>query len=167
MPHLSAAPRSRRRAAGTSSPVTVRSATFHLVRIPSGEFQMCSENAGEGPHHRVRVRSLDIGRSEVTVGQFRTFTWAAGYRTDAEKDPGPVAPRNRRPPVGAAAGTGRGGRKQAGTIPASCSPKIGDRELPQLLYSASCPVIRGKYGESSLAPTSGFYSPRIFFTIGA
>jgi formylglycine-generating enzyme required for sulfatase activity len=66
--------------------VTVRGTTFELVRIPSGEFQMGSDNAGESPRHRVQVRGFDIGRTEVTVRQFRAFTTATGYRTDAEKE---------------------------------------------------------------------------------
>jgi formylglycine-generating enzyme required for sulfatase activity len=64
----------------------VRGITFELVRIPAGEFQMGSESEGEKPRHRVQVRSFDVGRTEVTVRQFRAFTEATGYRTDAEKE---------------------------------------------------------------------------------
>jgi len=66
--------------------VTERGTTFELARIPSGDFQMGSENGREQPRHGVQVRSFDLGRSEVTVRQFRAFTQATGYRTDAEKE---------------------------------------------------------------------------------
>jgi formylglycine-generating enzyme required for sulfatase activity len=72
-------------AARTLPAVTARGATFELVRIPSGEFQMGSENDRESPRHRVQVRGFDLGRTEVTIRQFRAFTQATGYRTDAEK----------------------------------------------------------------------------------
>jgi formylglycine-generating enzyme required for sulfatase activity len=72
--------------ARTLPAVTVRGTTFELVRIPSGEFQMGSENGDEKPRHRVQVRSFDLGRTEVTLRQFRAFTQATGYRTDAEKE---------------------------------------------------------------------------------
>ncbi len=38
----------------------------------------------ELPRHEVCVDSLWVGRYEVTVGQFRRFVGATGYRTDAE-----------------------------------------------------------------------------------
>jgi formylglycine-generating enzyme required for sulfatase activity len=34
----------------------------------------------------VEVRAFDLGRTEVTVRQFRAFVEATGYRTDAERD---------------------------------------------------------------------------------
>jgi len=34
------------------------------------------------------VRTFRMGRTEATVGQFRRFVEATGYRTDAEKNPG-------------------------------------------------------------------------------
>lgn len=40
----------------------------------------------EGPEHRVTFRrGFAIGRTEVTVEQFRAFVHATGYKTDAEK----------------------------------------------------------------------------------
>jgi formylglycine-generating enzyme required for sulfatase activity len=66
--------------------VTIGGTTFDLVRIPPGEFLMGSEKDLEKPRHQVRIRSFDLGRTEVTVRQFRAFTAATGYRTDAEKE---------------------------------------------------------------------------------
>jgi formylglycine-generating enzyme required for sulfatase activity len=66
--------------------VIVRGTTFELVRIPAGEFQMGSEGGREKPRHRVQLRGFDLGRTEVTVRQFRAFTTATGYQTDAEKE---------------------------------------------------------------------------------
>lgn len=58
-----------------------------VVVIPVGEFMMGSpENeadrkSNEGPRHRVNVRrGFAMGRTEVTVGQFRAFVNATGYR---------------------------------------------------------------------------------------
>jgi formylglycine-generating enzyme required for sulfatase activity len=63
-------------------------ATFELVRIPVGRFLMGS-SSGDGderPVHEVRIgRGFWIGRTEVTVRQFRAFVEATGYRTDAEQ----------------------------------------------------------------------------------
>lgn len=66
--------------------VTVRGTTFHLVRIPAGQFQMGSETGRETPRHLVKVPSFDLGVTEVTIRQYRAFTQATGYRTDAEKE---------------------------------------------------------------------------------
>ena len=64
-----------------------------MVVIPAGRFEMgcdaedCEDN--EKPVHEVRIRNdFALGRYEVTVGEFRRFAEAAGYRTDAEKDAG-------------------------------------------------------------------------------
>jgi formylglycine-generating enzyme required for sulfatase activity len=59
---------------------------LQLVRIPAGEFQMGSDKETEGPRHAVRVAAFDLGKTEVTVAQFRSFVKATGYRTDAEKE---------------------------------------------------------------------------------
>lgn len=43
--------------------------------------------ACERPVHRVRIeQGFDMARTEVTVEQFMTFTFATGYLTDVEKD---------------------------------------------------------------------------------
>ena len=79
-----------------------------LVLIPAGTFTMGSTEeelealrqkwpdvldvlvgglfAGERPAHKVTIsKAFCMGKHEVTVGQFRRFVEAAGYRTDAEK----------------------------------------------------------------------------------
>jgi formylglycine-generating enzyme len=77
-----------------------------LVLIPAGEFQMGGVEPAEAvvqrfpgydmrpeefhdeyPQHRVRItRPFYLGKTEVTVGQFRRFTQAAAYQTEAESD---------------------------------------------------------------------------------
>ena len=75
-----------------------------LVEIPAGEFLMGTDGSAaqlkeafklktdpviddERPRHRVRItRPFYLGIHEVTVGEFRAFVKATGYRTDAEKD---------------------------------------------------------------------------------
>jgi formylglycine-generating enzyme required for sulfatase activity len=65
-----------------------------LVDIPGGSFQMgclpgdsdCRDN--ERPVHTVSIRPFRMGKYEVTVGQFRRFVEASGYRTDAERGGG-------------------------------------------------------------------------------
>jgi formylglycine-generating enzyme required for sulfatase activity len=73
---------------GSESEVKVDGETFEFVRIPAGEFLMGSEEDDpEKPVHRVRIGySFDIGKTEVTVRQFRLFTEAAEYQTDTEKE---------------------------------------------------------------------------------
>ena len=53
----------------------------------------------EGPQHRVCLKDFKLSRFETTVGDFRAFVAATGYRTDAERNlllvKGPVpGPRN-------------------------------------------------------------------------
>ena len=62
-----------------------------LVLVPAGEFLMGSSDSDptakdiEKPRHRVRIsRPFYLGAHEVTVGQFRAFVSATGYRTEAE-----------------------------------------------------------------------------------
>jgi formylglycine-generating enzyme required for sulfatase activity len=70
------------------SVVNIDGEDFEFVRIEAGEFFKGSDKDGEEqPIHKVRIGySFDIGRTEVTVGQFRIFTEATGYQTDAEKE---------------------------------------------------------------------------------
>jgi len=61
---------------------------FELVRIPPGRFLMGSEDGDrdERPVHEVCIDyDFHMGRTEVTVRQFRAFVEATGYKTDAEK----------------------------------------------------------------------------------
>jgi len=66
-----------------------------MVVIPAGSFEMGSP-AGEAGHHeseepvhRVQIgKSFALGKTEVTVGEFRAFVRATSYRTDAETNSG-------------------------------------------------------------------------------
>ena len=42
----------------------------------------------EGPQHQVKVSAFELGKTEVTVAQFRTFVEATNYRTEAESNSG-------------------------------------------------------------------------------
>jgi formylglycine-generating enzyme required for sulfatase activity len=66
----------------------VHGQTFELVRISPGQFLMGSKrDIEEQPIHPVRIHySFDIGKTEVTVRQFRAFVEATGYQTDTEKE---------------------------------------------------------------------------------
>ena len=58
-----------------------------MVPVAGGSFKMGSTSAmgDEAPIHEVTVSSFEIGKYEVTVGQFRKFVNASGYKTSAEK----------------------------------------------------------------------------------
>lgn len=67
---------------------------LELVWIPSGEFVMGSPSNeqgrrnDEGPQTHVRLTSgFWLGKTPVTVGEFRAFADESGYRTEAEQDP--------------------------------------------------------------------------------
>ncbi len=68
--------------------LTAYGVPFEFVRVPAGEFMMGMEEGGiEKPVHKVRIGyDFEMGRTEVTVAQFRAFVEATGYTTDAEKD---------------------------------------------------------------------------------
>ena len=77
-----------------------------LEPIPAGEFLMGGQETAEQlvkgfaaykrpasffvdeyPRHRVRItRPYCLGKTEVTIGQFRAFVEATGYKTEAETD---------------------------------------------------------------------------------
>lgn len=63
-----------------------------VVVIPAGQFLMGSPVSEDGhrddedPQRQVKIATgFAMGQSEVTVGQFRAFVKAVGYRTDAER----------------------------------------------------------------------------------
>src|SRR5439155_13881051 len=88
------------------SEAIVNSIGLRLMRIPAGEFQMGGQEPAEElvkavpsfgrkadefhdeyPRHRVRItRPFLLGQYEVTVGQYRKFVSATGYKTEAERD---------------------------------------------------------------------------------
>ena len=63
-----------------------------MVVIPAGEFTMGSPatDAGrgvdEGPQRQVAIALYALGRSEVTVAEFRRFADESGYQTEAERE---------------------------------------------------------------------------------
>jgi formylglycine-generating enzyme required for sulfatase activity len=66
----------------------IRGVDFELVQIPAGQFQMGSQagDSDERPVHKVSIKeSFYIGRTEVTVRQFRAFAEATGYKTQADR----------------------------------------------------------------------------------
>lgn len=93
--------------AAAQPPVIENMLGMKFVLIPSGEFMMGSDEsadalardfpllerrrfaelADEAPVHKVRItRPYYLGRHEVTVGQFRRFVQASGYKPEAEAD---------------------------------------------------------------------------------
>ncbi|MDZ7792059.1 MAG: SUMF1/EgtB/PvdO family nonheme iron enzyme [Xanthomonadales bacterium] len=65
-----------------------------MVVIPRGRFQMGipakheNYHDDEGPQHSVSMPLFALAKTEVTVGEFRRFNEATGYRTDAERNAG-------------------------------------------------------------------------------
>ncbi len=63
-----------------------------MVIIPAGSFTMGSppeepeRTEAEGPQRKVTVSAFALGRTEVTVGQFRAFITASNYQTEAERN---------------------------------------------------------------------------------
>lgn len=101
---ISTLPTAAAQPAGTS---TTNSLGMAFVLVPAGEFLMGSDESpealakdfpqyevkrflelgDEAPVHKVRItRSFYMGRHEVTVGQFRRFLQASGYRPESEAD---------------------------------------------------------------------------------
>ncbi|MBI5749278.1 MAG: formylglycine-generating enzyme family protein, partial [Nitrospinae bacterium] len=67
---------------------------MELIFVKGGCYQM-GDTFGDGesdekPMHEVCVDDFYMGKYEVTVGEFRGFVNATGYRTDAEKNTGGV-----------------------------------------------------------------------------
>lgn len=78
---------------GSENPLVMQ-----FVRLPAGQFLMGAPESDqearpdERPQHSVTIaQSFDIGMHEVTVGQFRQFVAATGYKTRAETDGGGFA----------------------------------------------------------------------------
>ena len=66
-----------------------------MVVLPPGRFRMGSpageegRDSDEGPLRTVTIgKRIAMGRYEVTVGEFRRFVTASGYRTEAERNAG-------------------------------------------------------------------------------
>jgi len=63
-----------------------------MVVIKAGSFQMGDIQGGgasdEKPVHWVNIEKFAMGKYEVTVGDFRKFVNASGYKTEAEKGSG-------------------------------------------------------------------------------
>lgn len=93
--------------AGAAVPVWTNSLGMRFVRVPAGSFRMGSDEPverlardypgmearrlaaldDEAPVHRVHItRAFYMGQTEVTVGQFRRFVLASGYRAESEAD---------------------------------------------------------------------------------
>lgn len=60
---------------------------IEMVEIPAGEFLMGANDGPslERPRHRVRVDRFFLGKTEVTVGQWRMFVRDKGYVSQAER----------------------------------------------------------------------------------
>jgi len=84
--------------AGSAGPAARRDAKsgVEFVLVPGGEFMMGSAagSRSEQPVHKKSVADFWLGRTEVTVAQFRRFVEATGYRTDAEQSGGSFAIRS-------------------------------------------------------------------------
>jgi formylglycine-generating enzyme required for sulfatase activity len=64
----------------------------NMIVLPAGSFMMGSPDSeaerisNEGPQHRVTFnRGFAMGRTEITVGDFKRFVDFTGYRTEAER----------------------------------------------------------------------------------
>ena len=93
-----------------------------MMAIPAGTFRM-GDLSGDGydsekPVHSVTVPAFNMGRYEVTVGQFRRFVEATGYRTEAE--------RNTDGNQGCTVSTGGGWESTAGTSWRNPGFSVGD-----------------------------------------
>jgi formylglycine-generating enzyme required for sulfatase activity len=97
------------RPAARETPAAVAPPT---VTIPAGTFRMGdlsgNGSADERPVHEVRLRGFALGRHEVSIGEFRRFVVATGYRTDAERNVGHEGCYGRRARDGAPWEEGRG-----------------------------------------------------------
>ncbi len=67
---------------------TVKQLVGEMVPIPAGSFNIWGLRGDDDDKYSVRVSAFELGKHEVTVGQFRAFVVATGYRTDAERNSG-------------------------------------------------------------------------------
>src|SRR5262245_10801109 len=79
--------------AGTRGSATTNSIGMKLVLIPPGSFIMGSPETdvdaapAEKPTHTVRIsRAFYLAAHETTIGNFRAFVQATGYKTEAEQE---------------------------------------------------------------------------------
>ena len=68
-----------------------------FVRLPAGRFRMGSPegvgHSSEHPRHEVALsKPLYMGKTPVTMGEFRAFVRATGYKTEAERSGGAIVP---------------------------------------------------------------------------
>jgi formylglycine-generating enzyme required for sulfatase activity len=59
--------------------------SMEFILVPVGSFQMGSQEKYEQPIHLAELREFWLGRTEVTVEQFRAFVEATGYKTLRER----------------------------------------------------------------------------------
>jgi len=95
MPPVTSLPVAETPAVAPMPPVAITRPSFEpeMVRVPGGCFLMGSpaSETGRGEderQHQACVETFEIGKYEVTVGEFNRFTSATGYRTDAERNTG-------------------------------------------------------------------------------
>lgn len=70
---------------------------MNFVRLPAGRFHMGSPegvgHSSERPRHAVVLsKAFSMGKTPVTVGEFRAFVRATGYKTEAERGGGAMVP---------------------------------------------------------------------------
>ncbi len=77
-------------AVDVNNPHKIDNEKIDLVFVQGGSLAMGSEEGleWEVPKHTVKINNFSIGKFEVTVGQFRAFVDATGYRTTAENSGG-------------------------------------------------------------------------------
>ena len=95
-----------------------------MVYIPAGAFRMGDIQGGgdsdEKPVHRVSIKAFLMSATEVTVGQFRTFVKASGYKTEAEQGDGCYVYENGSWDGRSNANWGNPGFKQSANEPVVC-----------------------------------------------
>jgi len=93
-----------------------------MVKIPGATFRMGSESGriDEKPVHSVHIGAFFLGKTEVTVGQFRNFVKESGYRTEAERGNGSVVFTGRKWDKKSDANWRRPGFSQDDSHPVTC-----------------------------------------------